>query len=198
MANDADDDVFVLAFGDSLTQGYGLPASDGFTPQLQAWLHAQGRNITVINGGVSGDTTAGGAGRIDWSLTDEIDAVIVALGGNDALRGLPVNAARSNLDSILNTIQARNIPVILVGIHAPDNFGATYADEFDAMYVELAKARNVALFTDFLQGIIETGDRQMILRTYLQADALHPNAEGVKLIVARMGPEILRMLTSAQ
>lgn len=198
IANGPDNALFLLAFGDSLTQGYGLPAKDGFAPQLQAWMAMQGLNITVVNGGVSGDTTAGGAGRIDWSLTDEIDAVIVALGGNDALRGLPVAAAYLNLASILNNIQSRNIPVLLVGIHAPTNFGETYTKAFDAMFLELAETHNIPLFADFLQGIVETGNRQSILQTYLQADALHPNAKGVKLIVARMGPTIVQMLTTPQ
>lgn len=194
----AADDITVLAFGDSLTHGYGLPAQDGFVPQLQAWIVANGMDVALHNGGVSGDTTAGGAARINWSLSDDIDAVIVALGGNDALRGLPVAQTRANLDLILSEIAARNLPVLLVGIHAPTNFGTGYAQEFNAIYTDLAAVHNVPLYANFLQAIHDAGDRQTILRTLLQGDALHPNAAGVRLIVDHMGPSVLAMLDTAQ
>ncbi len=188
------DEVTILAFGDSLTQGYGLAQNDGFVPQLERWLQAQGASVRVLNGGVSGDTSAGGAARIDWSLTGDVDAVIVSLGGNDMLRGLPVAAARANLDTILEKVRARNLPVLLVGMRAPGNFGAEYKAEFDAIYSDLAASYDVALFESFLQGLEDTGDRATALREYMQEDALHPNAAGVALVVARMGPDVLILI----
>lgn len=115
--------VTIAALGDSLTQGFGLPPEDGLVPQLQRWLEANGAEVTLINAGVSGDTTAGGLARIDWTLTDEVDALIVALGGNDVLRGIAPEAVRANLDGILTKATARDLPVLLVGTEAPQNFG---------------------------------------------------------------------------
>jgi acyl-CoA thioesterase I len=184
----------LLAFGDSLTQGYGLPEGDGFVPQLETWLKDHGADVKVINGGVSGDTTAGGAGRIAWSLSPDVDAVLVALGGNDMLRGIDPASSRENLDTILSEIQSRHLPVLLVGMTAPGNFGETYKTQFDAIYPELAQQHDVALFDQFMAGLIALGDRQKVIRDYLQSDAIHPNAEGVSLIVAQMGPKILQFL----
>lgn len=186
--------VTLLAFGDSLTQGYGLPAEDGFVPQLQAWLTGHGAEVVVVNGGVSGDTTAGGASRIAWALTPETDAVVVALGGNDLLRGLDPAETRANLDAILSEIGAKGLPALLVGIGATGNYGAGYAQAFDALYPELAAAHGVALFPSFFAGLEAAGDRQTVLRAYFQPDATHPNAAGVGLIVAAMGPAVLDLL----
>ena len=124
----------LVAFGDSLTQGYGLPPDQGLVPQLQAWLRAQGADVTVINAGVSGDTTAGGASRIDWTLTPEVDAMILTLGGNDMLRGIDPAEARRNLDTILTATEARDLPVLVVPMLAPGNYGPDYKRDFDAMY----------------------------------------------------------------
>ncbi|WP_300517910.1 arylesterase [Aliiroseovarius sp.] len=187
--------VTVLALGDSLTQGYGLPTEAGFVPRLEAWLAAQGTDVTVINGGVSGDTTAGGAARLGWSLTDEVDAVIVALGGNDILRGIPASVAQANLAAILDQIAARALPVLLVGQRATANFGAAYQQEFDAIYPALAAQYDTALFPDFLEGLNSLPDRETVVAGYLQADGLHPNAEGVRLVVAAMGPAVLELIT---
>lgn len=189
--------VTLLAFGDSLTQGYGLADRDGFVPTLEAWLQAEGVDVNVINGGVSGDTTAGGAARIAWSLTPEVDAVLVALGGNDLLRGIDPADTRSNLDAILTEIGARGLPALLVGMEATGNYGESFKVAFDAIYPDLARAHGVPLFPQFLQGLVELEDRQAALRDYFQADATHPNADGVALIVERMGPAVLELAERA-
>ena len=188
----------LLAFGDSLTQGYGLEQSAGFVPVLEAWLRAAGEDVRVINGGVSGDTTAGGAARIAWNLTPDIDAVIVALGGNDLLRGLPPEAARENLSRILTEIRARGLPVLLVGLPAPLNYGADYKAAFDAIYRDLAREFSIPLYPDFMAPLSAMDDRQKVLSAFMQADATHPNAAGVRLIVEAMGPEVLKLLQGAQ
>ncbi|WP_246138002.1 arylesterase [Maritimibacter fusiformis] len=189
--------VTLLAFGDSLTQGYGLDPEDGFVSQLESWLEAEGAEVEVINGGVSGDTTAGGAARIAWSLTDDIDAVIVALGGNDLLRGIDPAETHANLDTILTVIGEAGLPALLVGMEATGNFGTSYKDEFDRLYGELAEAHGVGYFPQFLQGLVELDDRAQALRDYLQDDGIHPNAEGVTLIVDRMGPAVLDLINRA-
>lgn len=190
--------LHLVAFGDSLTQGYGLPPEDGFVAQLQAWLSAQGQEVTVLNAGVSGDTTAGGLARIGWTLTPQVDAMIVALGGNDALRGLPPEATRENLAGILAEAQARHLPVLLVGISVPGNFGAEYQTEFEAIYPALAAQYEAQLYRDFLAPLAEQLDRDAALRRYMQADGIHPNAEGVKLIVEAMGPAVISVLERAR
>ena len=188
------DPIRVLAFGDSLTQGYGLPPEAGFVPQLEQWLQSRGADVILINAGVSGDTTAGGAARIAWSLNDEVDAVILALGGNDILRGIPADDARRNLDSILSQVTTHGLPVLLVGQVASANFGAQYQRDFDAIYPSLAQEHDIPLFPDFLQGLTELGDRRLVVSTYLQPDGLHPNAKGVELVVAAMGPAVLSLV----
>jgi len=186
--------VTVLALGDSLTHGYGLAPEDGFVPRLESWLTEQGADVALINAGVSGDTTAGGAARLGWSLTDEVDAVIVALGGNDILRGIPPAVARANLASILDQLAARDLPVLLVGQRASANFGQAYQQEFDAIYPALAAQYGAALFPDFLKGLSDLPDRDQVVARFLQPDGLHPNAQGVSLVVAAMGPEVLEWL----
>ena len=145
--------VTIAALGDSLTQGYGLAEADGFVPQLQAWLRGEGIEATVINAGVSGDTTAGGLARIGWTLSEDVDAVIVALGGNDVLRGIDPAASRANLDGILAEIGTRGLPVLLAGMRAPGNYGPDYKQAFDAMYPDLAEEHGAALYPFFLQGL---------------------------------------------
>jgi acyl-CoA thioesterase-1 len=187
--------VTLLAFGDSLTQGYGLPQSDGFVPVLERWLNDNGAEVTVINGGVSGDTTAGGAARIAWSLTPEVDAVLVALGGNDLLRGIEPAETRANLDAILTETTSRSLPTLLVGMEATGNFGDGYKAAFDAIYPDLAEEHGVPLYPLFLQPLTGRGDRQAMLRDYLQNDAIHPNAAGVALVVEAIGPAVLELIT---
>jgi acyl-CoA thioesterase-1 len=188
------DPATVLALGDSLTQGYGLPPDDGFVPQLQRWLEAEGADAILVNGGVSGDTTAGGLSRIGWSLTDDVDAVIVALGGNDMLRGIDPAVARANLDGILSEITARGLPILLVGMDAPPNYGADYETAFDAMYPELAEKFGALYEPDFLGALAALDDREATLRDYMQGDAIHPNAKGVALIVGALGPRVQELL----
>ena len=191
-----DEPLQLLAFGDSLTQGYGLPQGEGLVPQLEGWLRERGQDVSVINGGVSGDTTAGGLSRIAWSLTPEVDAVMVTLGGNDLLRGLDPADTRANLDGILAEIAARDLPVMLVGMQAPGNYGAAYQQAFDSLYPELAEAHDAVYVPSFLAPLM--GDAEApdpaAARAFLQADGIHPNAEGVARIVEALGPQVEDLL----
>lgn len=177
----------ILAFGDSLTQGYGLLEDEGLVPQLQAWLDAEGVAVTVVNGGVSGDTTAGGAARIGWSLSPDIDGVIVTLGGNDMLRGLAPEQAAANLEAIVQAATELSKPVMLIGMDAPMNYGAEYKAAFEAIYPRLAKAYELAFVPSFLAPLGETPAQAL---EWMQADGIHPNAEGVARIVEALGPRI--------
>ena len=190
--------VTVAALGDSLTQGFGLPPDDGFVPQLQAWLDAQGADVRMINAGVSGDTTAGGLSRIEWTLTPDVGALIVALGGNDLLRGIDPAASRANLSGILQVAEARALPVLLVGVEAPSNYGAEYKAAFDGMYLELAEEFGALFHENFLGALLDGNDRQTALAELMQGDAIHPNAAGVALIVADVGPRVVELVTLAQ
>ena len=190
------EEVVIAALGDSLTQGYGLPAEDGFVPQLQQWLIDAGADVRLINAGVSGDTTAGGLSRVDWTLTPDVDGMIVALGGNDLLRGLGPVQARGNINGILKAAQTAEVEVLLVGMQAPRNFGADYKAEFDAIYPELAQEYGSLFLESFFAGLV-TGDAPLdpvALREFFQADGIHPNAKGVAKIVARVGPEVLTLV----
>jgi acyl-CoA thioesterase-1 len=185
--------ITVVALGDSLTAGYGLAPDQGFVPQLQGWLADQGRDVVVVNAGVSGDTTAGGLSRLDWSLTPETDAVIVELGGNDMLRGLPPQEARANIEAIVQGVKARGLPVLLVGMQAPGNYGADYKTAFDAIYPELAAKYGAVLVPSFFGPLIQGGD-PAAAQGMMQADGIHPNAEGVVKIVAGLGPKVVELL----
>lgn len=180
----------IWAFGDSLTAGYGLPPAAGFTAKLQAALRRAGVAATVRNGGIAGDTAAQARARLRWGLRGlgaTPDLVIVELGANDMLRGLPVAQARANLDAILRELRARNIPVLLAGMRAAPNLGPDYARAFDAMYPALARTHRVARYPFFLDGV--AGHPALI-----QHDGLHPNARGVDIIVARLLPGVRRAL----
>ncbi|MEL6317542.1 MAG: arylesterase [Pseudomonadota bacterium] len=182
----------LVAFGDSLVAGLGLPAEEAFPAQLQAWLAARGAgDVTVVNAGVSGDTTSAGRARLDWSIGPEADAVLLELGANDALRGVPVAQARENLDAMLARLKERGLPVLLAGMIAPGNWGAEYAAAFDAMYPELAAKHDVPLYPFFLEGLIDRPDA-------FQSDGLHPNAAGVAIIVEAIGPDVLRLVDAAR
>ncbi|WP_316014226.1 arylesterase [Roseobacter sp. HKCCA0434] len=186
--------ITIAALGDSLTQGYGLPVDEGLVPQLQAWLVAEGEDVEVLNAGVSGDTTAGGLSRIDWTLTPEVDALIVALGGNDLLRGIDPEVSRANLDGILQA--AGDLPVLLVGMEAPGNYGPDYKAAFDAMYPELAAEYDALLADSFFEGLeAEALDDAASL---MQPDGIHPNAEGVARIVAVLGPQVQELIDRAE
>ena len=150
--------VTVVALGDSLTAGYGLAdQSQGFVPVLEAWLKAKGHDVVVQNAGVSGDTTAGGLARIGWALGPEADALIVTLGGNDLLRGIDPAASKLSLDGILKEAAARKLPVLLVSMKAPGNFGPEYKTAFDGMYGELATQYGTLLADDFFAGLRAAG-----------------------------------------
>jgi acyl-CoA thioesterase-1 len=173
--------VKILALGTSLTQGYGLPPGTDFTVQLQAALKKAGIDAVVTNAGVSGDTSAGGLARLDWSLADHPDAAIVELGGNDMLRGIAPSETEKNLRAILDRLKAAHVKVLLTGMHAQHNLGADYVKAFDAIYPRLARDTHVLFYPFILDG--------MALNPKLnQADGMHPNPEGVKIIVARILP----------
>ena len=174
--------VRLLMLGDSITAGYGLPPGQGLVPRLQAALIASGRQVRLIDAGVSGDTTAGGLARIDWSLAENPQAAVVALGGNDGLRALPPAASRANLAGILDKLAARRIPTLLAGMLAPPNLGADYGREFAAIYTSLAAERPAVLLYPFLL------DGVAAERALNQPDGIHPNPAGVAELVRRMLP----------
>jgi len=197
LATSAAAEITIAALGDSLTQGYGLPQGEGFVPQLQAWLRDRGAEVTVLNAGVSGDTTAGGLSRVAWTLTPEVDAMIVALGGNDLLRGIDPAASRANLEGILQAAKAAGVEVLLVGLSAPGNYGPDYKAAFDAIYPELAAKYGTLHFESFLKGLTDLPDRGAALREYMQEDGIHPSAKGVARIVDAMGPTVLDLVERA-
>jgi acyl-CoA thioesterase I len=189
--------VTVVALGDSLTAGYGLSEGDGFVPQLQAWLDTQGADATVLNAGVSGDTTAGGAARLGWALTPETDALIVNLGGNDMLRGIDPAEARANLDTILREASAKGLPVLLIGLRAPLNYGAEYKTAFDAIFPDLAATYDTGLVDNYFLPLIDQ-QAQLLDPALMQGDGIHPNREGVILAVAAVGPAVLELIAKVQ
>lgn len=177
----------ILALGDSLTAGYGLPQEDAFTTRLEAALEAAGFDVEVINGGVSGDTTAGGLARLDWALADNPDLAIVELGANDGLRGIDPAATEANLDAILTRLDAAGVEVLLTGMLAPPNLGREYGAEFDGLFPRLAEKHGVAFYPFFLAGVAARPDLN-------QADGIHPNARGVGVIVERLLPYVTTLL----
>ncbi|MFO1144342.1 MAG: arylesterase [Amaricoccus sp.] len=190
-------DVRILAFGDSLTAGAGLPEADGFVPQLQAWLHANGApDVTVINAGVSGDTSAGGLARIDWALNDDVDGVIVELGANDMLRGLSMAKMRTNLDGILDRIDAKGLPALLAGLPAPPNYPKDYQKAFKDAFKDLAAEHDAIYVSSFFGGMSGKGMAQVV--ALMQPDGIHPNADGVKANVAAIGPAVLELVKRAR
>jgi len=179
----------ILAFGDSLIHGYGLDAGDTFPEQLETALQAEGHEVEVLNGGNSGDTSAGGRARLDWALADDPEIVILVLGANDALRGLDPAATRENLDAMLTRLRSADTEVLLAGMRAPRNLGPDYVEAFDGIYPALAEAHGVAFYPFFLEGVA--------LRPGLnQQDGIHPNAAGVAEIVRRIRPAIEPLLRS--
>jgi acyl-CoA thioesterase I len=171
----------ILALGDSLTAGLGVEQSQAFPARLEAALRAKGHDVTIINAGVSGDTAAQGEARLDWALTDDVDAAIVELGANDALRGLPPAQAEAALTKIVDKLQKRNLPVLLAGMRAPPNLGAEYVKEFEGMYQRLAARPGVVFYPFFLDGVVADAKLN-------QGDGIHPTAAGVDVIVSRMLP----------
>jgi acyl-CoA thioesterase-1 len=179
--------VRLLVLGDSLTAGYGLPHEDGFQAQLAKALAAQGRDVKIVDAAVSGDTSAGGRARLDWALADGADAAIVELGANDMLRGLDPGQMEANLSAILDTLAAKHIPVLLTGMYALPNLGADYDAAYKAAFAELGARQGVIFDPFFLDGVAE-------VPSLIQADGLHPNAEGVRKEVARLLPLVDRLL----
>lgn len=177
----------LMAYGDSLIHGYGLGAGDTFPDQLQAALDEAGYDVVVINAGNSGETTAGGRARLDWSLVENPDAVLLLLGANDMLRGLDPDEAKANLSAIIETLQARNIRVLLAGMRAHPGLGAAYVGKFDSLYPALAETYQVPLYPFFLEGVAAVPSLN-------QSDGMHPNPEGVARIVARILPSVTNLL----
>lgn len=175
--------ITLAVLGDSLTAGFGLPASDAFPAKLQKALRDKGILIDVLNAGVSGDTTTAGRDRLDWSIPPGTEAVIVELGANDALRGVDPQVARGALDDILKKLKARNIAVLLCGMLAPPNYGADYAARFNSIYPDLAKSYKVPLYPFFLDGVAT-------IAKLTQPDGLHPTAAGVDIVVERILPTV--------
>lgn len=184
------DPIRILALGTSLTAGYGLAPETMFTRQLESALADHGVEATLLNGGVSGDTTAGGLARLDWALADDPDMVIVELGANDGLRGIDPDVMRANLAAILAQLTDQELPVLLAGMLAPPNLGQAYGDAFNRTFPELAAAYEVPLYPFFLDGVA-TDPRLN------QDDGIHPNAEGVAVIVDRLTPYVIDVLTAA-
>ena len=178
----------LVALGDSLTAGYGLPPGQGFVPRLEAALRQRGHDVRVLDAGVSGDTTAGGLARLDWALAERPHAAIVELGGNDGLRGLPPRDSHANLAGILDKLAARKIPALLAGMVAPPNLGTEYGREFLATFADLARERpEVVFYPFFLEGV--AADPALN-----QPDGIHPNARGVEEVVRRILPAVEALL----
>jgi acyl-CoA thioesterase-1 len=177
----------ILAFGDSLTAGFGLAPDESFPAQLEARLRADGIDAHVINAGGSGDTTAGGLARLDWSLAEQPDLVILELGANDMLRGTDPDVARANLDKMIAKVKASGARLLLVGMQSSLNWGEKYRTDFDRIYPELARAHGVALYPFFLDGVAMDPELN-------QPDGLHPNARGVARIVERIAPRVKELL----
>jgi acyl-CoA thioesterase-1 len=183
-----DGNVRLLAFGDSLTAGYGLPAGSAFPAVLERALRAEGYAVTIVNAGVSGDTASSGLARLDWSLGEgTTDGVILALGANDMLRGLDPDLTRGVLDTILARLAARKMKVLVVGMRASPSLGKAYKARFDAIYPALAEKYRVPLYPFFLDGVVDMPDLKL-------ADGLHPNAAGVARMVAGILPSMRALL----
>jgi acyl-CoA thioesterase I len=174
--------IKIVALGDSLTAGFGLPPEAAFPARLEAALRAKGHAVQIANAGVSGDTPAGGLARLDWSVPDGTDAVILELGANDGLRGADPNATRTALDTILRRLKQRNIAVLFAGMYAPRNMGPDYVRAFDGIFPALAKTYDVVFYPFFLDGVV--GDRALN-----QGDGIHPTAAGVDAIVKGILPK---------
>lgn len=185
--------IAILAFGDSLTAGYGLPAGEGFTDQLQVWLEKElDQQVRVINGGVSGDTSSGGRSRLDWALSPiksgKPDLVILELGANDALRGVAPEITRVNMDAMLKTLTERNIPTLVAGMLASPSLGPEYEASFNGIFPELSAQYDVPLYPFFLDGVATITELN-------QSDGMHPTKEGVAIIIEKIGPYIKQALS---
>jgi len=180
-------DKTLVAIGDSLTAGFGLAPGQGFPEQLNKALKAKGNAINVINAGVSGDTSSGGLARLDWSLGENADAVILELGANDALRGIPPEVTRDNLEKMIVRLKDKNIKVLLSGMLAPPNMGEVYANGFNPIYANLAKKYGISLYPFFLEGVASNPSLNL-------EDGIHPTAEGIAIIVKNILPSVEKLL----
>ncbi len=179
--------IKLLVLGDSLTAGYGLPVADGFQAQLAAGLKARGLDVQLLDGAVSGDTTAGALARLDWVLGEAPDAAIVVLGGNDALRGTEPGETKANLLAILDRLRDKHVKILLSGMKAPPNLGNSYAESFANVYQQLGARPDVLFDPFFLAGVAAHPELN-------QPDGIHPNKDGVKIIVARLLPLVVRLI----
>ena len=177
----------IVVLGDSLTAGLGLPQDQAFPAQLEAALKARGTEVTVVNAGVSGDTAVAALKRLDWALPEDASAVIIELGGNDALQGIPPEGTKAALAAIIEKIKVRGLPILLAGQEAPRNMGKDYVDAFRALYADLAERYGVIFYPFFLDGVALNDG-------LIQADAIHPNAKGVAVIVENMLPQVEELL----
>jgi len=180
----------IVALGDSLTAGLGLPQDQTFPAQLEAALKARGIEARVVNAGVSGDTAAAGLARLDWALTEDASAVIIELGANDALQGLPPEGTKDALAAIVEKVQAKGLPILLAGMEAPRNLGKDYSEAFGAIYPDLATRYGLILYPFFLDGAALNDG-------LMQRDGLHPNAKGVAAIVEKILPKVEELLAQA-
>jgi acyl-CoA thioesterase I len=187
----SDGPLRIVAFGDSLTAGYGLPADAAFPSRLEKALAEKGIATEIANAGVSGDTTSGGLARLDWSIPDGTEAVILEVGANDALRGVDPKLTRNALEAMLERLKARHIPVLLAGMLAPRNMGRDYEAAFDAIYPDLAKKYGAILYPFFLDGVAADP-------TLNQRDGMHPTAAGVDVIVKRILPAVEQLVAAAK
>jgi len=183
----AETPIHIVALGDSLTAGYGLAVKEGFVPRLRAALVAKGGTADIANAGVSGDTASDGLARLDWSVPEGTDAVIVELGANDMLRGIDPQVTRNALDAILTRLAQRHIAVMLCGMKAAPNLGVEYGHTFDSIYPELSAKHGVLLYPFFLDGVAADA-------AHTQSDGLHPNAAGVGVIVGRILPKVEELI----
>ncbi|MDX0756624.1 arylesterase [Sinorhizobium medicae] len=173
--------VSLVGFGDSLMAGYQLPPEDAFPTRLEKALKGKGIDVTIANAGVSGDTTSGGLARIDWSVPEGTDGVILELGANDALRGIPPEETRKNLEAMIVRLKKRGIAVLLAGMMAPPNMGPDYGERFNAIYPELAKEHDTVFYPFFLDGVVTEAGLKL-------EDGIHPNGEGIAVMVDRFLP----------
>jgi acyl-CoA thioesterase I len=189
-ASAASDQYRLVALGDSLTAGYGLESSDSFPVQLQKLLKIKGYNVTVQNAGVSGDTTAGGLARLDWSLGEDVDGVIIELGANDALRGTSPGSTLTSLENIITRLKQRNIDVLLTGMLAPPNLGPDYGKSYNAIFPDLAIKYNLVFYPFFLKDVAA-------IPSLNQSDGIHPTAEGVRIITRNIFPKVEELLNNS-
>ena len=183
--------IRIVAFGDSLFAGYGLRPSQSFPAQLQKELKARGHNVVIDNAGVSGDTSAAGLARIAWAIGNDADAVIVEFGANDALRGIDPKVTLANMQKIIAKLNAKRLPILLTGMRSPTNWGDNYAEDFDAIFPDLAKEHTLLFYPFFLDGVIFDSKLN-------QQDGIHPNAKGVAAIVKSILPQVEELIRKAE